>query len=218
MNKSDGDGREDKPEDDRRESRRSFLLSSGGVLTSVWLAAHWPAIAAAAHHAEEISAGAEPAGFAFLSAAEAADVEAVSAQIVPSGATPGAREAHAVYFIDRAMSTFFSGQSHDFHAGLADFQTKFAASHPSTASFATAASDEQIAYLKTVDRTPFFEGVRTLTLLGMFSSPKYGGNYQGSGWKMMGFADQHAFSPPFGYYDRDYAGFIPYAASTRERA
>ena len=53
--------------------------------------------------------------------------------------------------------------------------------------------------------------IPTLTLLGMFSAPMYGGNFQGSGWKMMGFADQHAFTPPFGYYDREYAGFVPYS-------
>jgi len=46
----------------------------------------------------------------------------------------------------------------------------------------------------------------------MFSSPKYGGNFQGSGWKLMGFVDQHAFAPPFGYYDAQYQGFVPYAA------
>ena len=40
-----------------------------------------------------------------------------------------------------------------------------------------------------------------LTLLGMFTSPKYGGNFQGSGWKLMGFVDRHVFAPPFGYYD-----------------
>ena len=70
--------------------------------------------------------------------------------------------------------------------------------------------DTQIAFLKTVERTPFFDTARALTLLGMFSSPKYGGNFGGSGWKMMGFQDQHAFTPPFGYYDRDYTGFVPY--------
>ncbi len=59
----------------------------------------------------------------------------------------------------------------------------------------------QIAFLKTVDQTPFFETTRMLTVLGMFTSPKYGGNYQGAGWKLMGFVDQHAFTPPFGYYD-----------------
>jgi hypothetical protein len=78
--------------------------------------------------------------------------------------------------------------------------------------------DQQIAYLKTVDRTAFFETMRTLTLLGMFSSPKYGGNFGGAGWKLMGFEDRHAFTPPFGYYDREYTGFVPYARSTREHS
>ena len=68
----------------------------------------------------------------------------------------------------------------------------------------------QIAFLKTVDRTPFFESMRVLTLLGMFTSPQYGGNFEGAGWKLLGFQDEHVFNPPFGYYDKDYAGFVPY--------
>lgn len=199
-------------EDDN--SRRSFLLSSGGFLTSVWIAAHWPAIAAAAHHAEQTRAVADPTGFQFFSAADAADVEAIAGQIVPSGATPGARDTHAVYFIDRGLATFFSAWSQEFRAGLSEFQAKFLASKPAVASFAGAAPDEQIAYLKTVERTAFFDSVRTLTLLGMFASPKYGGNYGGAGWAMMGFKDQHAFAPPFGNYDREYTGFVPYGSPT----
>jgi hypothetical protein len=204
MNPTDGD--------QEGHSRRAFMLSGGGLITSIWVMAQWPAIAAAAHDAAQMAAGTEPGGFGFLDAAEAADVDAISAQIVPSGATPGAREAHAVYFIDRAMATFFAGWAPDFRSGLNDFRSKFLAANPSTGVFAKASADQQIAYLKTVDSTPFFETVRVLTLLGMFSSPKYGGNYQGSGWKMMGFVDQHAFTPPFGYYDREYAGFVPYEA------
>lgn len=184
-------------------------------MTSVWVAANWPSIAAAAHHAEDVSNAPEPAGFEWFSAAEAADVGAIASQIVPSGATPGAREAHAVNFIDRAMATFFSARAADFRAGLLEFQSAFRTANPAVAAFAAAGSDEQIAYLKTIDRTPFFDAVRTLTVLGMFSSPKYGGNYRGSGWKLMGFADQHAFAPPFGDYDRDYTGFVPYPAGTR---
>jgi gluconate 2-dehydrogenase gamma chain len=193
-------------------SRRSFLLSGGGLLSSMWIAAHWPAIAAAAQHAESAAAGRAPTGFEFLDAAEAADVEALSTQIVPSGATPGAREAHAVYFIDRALATFFSAMSPDFRAGLRRFQAAYLASNTAPGSFAEAEPDAQMAFLKTVDHTPFFETARTLTLLGMFSSPKYGGNFGGAGWKLMGFADQHAFTPPFGFYDREYAGFVPYAS------
>jgi hypothetical protein len=192
-------------------SRRSFLLSSSGLFTSMWVAAHWPGIAAAAHHADQVS-DPGPAHFKFFSAADGADVEAVSAQIVPSGATGGAREAHAVFFIDRSLSTYFASMAPGYRQVLADFQSKFRAANPETVSFAAAASDKQIAFLKTVDRTPFFEFTRMLTVLGMFSSPKYGGNYHGSGWKMMGFADQHAFAPPFGYYDAEYKGFVPYPA------
>jgi hypothetical protein len=191
-------------------SRRSFLLSTGGWLTSAWLGTHWSAIAAAAHHAEELAAAPTLAGFQFFSPGEAADVGAIAAQIVPSGTTPGAREAHAAYFTDRALSTFFASWASDYRAGLTEFQSKFHAANPSAASFAAASSDEQIAFLKTVDHTPFFETERTLTLLGMFTSPKYGGNYQGSGWKLMGFEDQHIFAPPFGYYDAEYPGFVPY--------
>ncbi len=195
-------------------SRRSFLLSSGGWLTGAWLAAHWPAIADAAQQAAEASSAAAPPGFKFLSAADAADIDAIAAQIVPGGATPGAREAHAVHFIDRALATFFSDWAADFRAGLTEFQSAFHASNPTLSSFAKTAPEAQIAHLKTIDKTAFFDTVRTLTLLGMFCAPKYGGNFQGSGWRMMGFADQHAFTPPFGYYDREYAGFVPYSAET----
>ena len=209
------------PTDDIEDgaSRRSFLLSAGSLLTTAWVGTQWAAITAAAHDAADMAAAdiaAAPAwtGFQFLRAAEAEDVDAIAAQIVPStaagGGTIGAREAHAVYFIDRALSTFFAAWSTNFRAGLDEFQAKYHAANPSGAAFAAASSDAQIAFLKTVDRTPFFESTRMLTILGMFSSPKYGGNYQGSGWKMMGFEDRHAFVPPFGYYDAKYTGFVPY--------
>ena len=42
----------------------------------------------------------------------------------------------------------------------------------------------------------------------MFTLPAYGGNRDRVGWKLIGFEDTHAFYPPFGYYDRDYPGFV----------
>jgi gluconate 2-dehydrogenase gamma chain len=201
-------------------SRRSFLLSSGELLSVAWVAAQWPAIAAAAHHAEHTGAsagagagaGAEAAPrLQFFSAADAADVAAVCEQIVPSGATAGAREAHAIYFIDRSLSTYFAALAPDYRAGLQEFQSQFR-SAAKIASFGAAGAEEQIAFLRTVELTPFFEASRMLTVLGMLASPKYGGNYRGAGWKMLGFVDQHAFAPPFGHYDREYAGFVPYPA------
>jgi hypothetical protein len=203
MNPSDGNQND--------SSRRSFLLSGGSWLTGAWIAAQWPSIAAAAHHAEQTTADAAPAALHFLSAANAADIEALCAQIVPSGATPGAREAHAVYFIDKSLSTYFGGMAPDYLKGLAEFQTQFHSANPAIASYSAATADMQMVFLKAHDRTPFFETTRMLTVLGMFSSPKYGGNFQGQGWKLLGFVDQHAFAPPFGYYDAEYKGFVPYA-------
>ena len=42
----------------------------------------------------------------------------------------------------------------------------------------------------------------------MFSPPSYGGNRNGVGWALIGFADEHVFLPPFGFYDRDYRGLV----------
>jgi gluconate 2-dehydrogenase subunit 3-like protein len=196
-------------EDQNANSRRAFLLSGGGWLSGAWIAAHLPGIAAAAHHAEQMPAKDSGAQLQFFDAREAADVEALCSQIVPSGATPGAREAHAMYFIDCSLATYFAAMAPDYRKGLAEFQSLFLASNPAHP-FGAASPQIQTAFLKTADRTPFFETTRMLTVLGMFSSPKYGGNYQGAGWKLMGFVDQHAFAPPFGYYDAEYKGFVPY--------
>jgi hypothetical protein len=196
---------------ERDGSRRRFLLGSGGALTGAWLASNWPAIAAAHEHAANTAEAAGPEGLGFLSAADAADVDAIAAQILPSGATPGAREAHAVYFIDRALATFFAERAPAFRSGLTQFQLAFRAAHPTIPSFAAASAGEQTAFLGTVDTTPFFTSVRQLTVVNTLGASKYGSNFGGAGWKMMGFEDQHVFTAPFGYYDRDYPGFVPYS-------
>jgi hypothetical protein len=197
--------------DNRFRTRRGFLLSSSGLFTGAWLASNWWSIAAAAEHAHLSAQSPAAAKFEYLSGAEAADVEALAAQILPAGKSGGgAREAHAVYFIDRALATFFAERAAGFRKGLADFQQTFRGAQPGAVSFAAAESAVQVVFLKTVDRTPFFDSARQLTLLGTLSSPKYGGNVEGTGWKLMGFEDQHIFEPPFGYYDRESTGFVPY--------
>jgi gluconate 2-dehydrogenase gamma chain len=199
-------------------SRRTLLQALAAAIGVAALPAGWADLAEAAQtahkaHAAEKSAGA--ATIKFFTAAEAADVEAVAAQIVPTDETPGAREAGAIYFIDRALATFMSQLGSDYRTQLAAFQAAFHGKHPEAASFASLAADQQIAYLKTVDRTPFFEMTRLFTLFGMFTLPAYGGNRNGVGWKLLGFEDQHAFQPPFGYYDRDYPGFVIEPANTK---
>jgi Gluconate 2-dehydrogenase subunit 3 len=194
-------------------SRRRFLEASGGTLGFAWLAANWPQVAAAAQHAHAASLAddADRTRFLVLSAEQARDVEAIAAQIVPGGRTPGAREAAAVYFIDHVHAGPWAAGAKDFLAGLADFQAKCARHHPGVAQFADLDADDQLAYLRHVERTPFFEQMRFLTVLGLLASPHYGGNANKAGWKLVGFVDQHAWQPPFGYYDAGYEGFKPYA-------
>jgi gluconate 2-dehydrogenase gamma chain len=195
--------------------RRRFLQLAGASLGASWLALDWAGIARAAQQAAAQHAAGGARRTTSLSAEQAADVEAIAAQIIPTDATPGAREAGVLWFIDQALGSFFTPLAARFHAGLRDFQAAMRALHPDAVAFADLPHDEQLAFLHTVDRTPFFEDMRMLTVLGMFSMPAYGGNRDGVGWRLLGFEDLHAFEPPFGYYDRNYPGFgsKPEAAS-----
>jgi gluconate 2-dehydrogenase gamma chain len=195
-------------------SRRQFL-SAGMTLAGAGLIdLNWPQIAAAAEHADHMAhaeaAATAPAGFNTLAAAEALEVEAIAAQIIPSGEMPGAREAGVAYFIDRALGTFFAAELPAFRKGLEAFQRDFAAHSSSDKLFSAVGSARQCAWLHEVEATPFFNTVRRLTLLGLVALPKYGGNRDKLGWKLIGFEDRHFWQPPFGHYDADYPGFEPY--------
>ena len=192
-------------------SRRQFLQGSGGALGMAWLATQWPAIAAAAGHAHGMAtADTADRKLYVLTPAQARDVEAIASQIVPSGATPGAREAGVVYFIDHVHNGTWASGSKEFLDGLTEFQAACAKDHPGTAQFADLAPDDQLAYLKHIERTPFFGQMRFLTVLGLLALPSYGGNANKVGWQLVGFIDQHVWEPPFGHYDKTYRGFVPY--------
>jgi gluconate 2-dehydrogenase gamma chain len=189
-------------------SRRALMHAITGLMASAVAPLSWTDVVIAMDHARD--AGQEPSigKLSLLTAAEAADVDAVAAQIVPTDGAPGAREAGAVYFIDRALATFYARLAPDYRAQLAAFQAAFREQHPAVDAFASLAPAQQIEHLKTVDQTPFFVTTRLLTLLGMFALPEYGGNRDFIGWKLIGFENHHVFRPPFGYYDRDYPGFV----------
>ena len=199
---------------DLRTSRRAFLESTGQALGGLCLAAHWRAVSAAAHHADAASIEEGNPSLVSLSLEEAADVDALCACIIPSGETPGAHEARTMVFIDRALGTFFSDRRDEFRGGLTLTRQQFASAHGKP--FAQANADEQIGFLQTIDTSAFFAQLRFLTILGLLSSSKYGGNHHGAGWQVIGFTEEHIFSPPFGYYDRGYEGFKPYPPAGRQ--
>src|SRR5262245_66004730 len=103
-------------------SRRSLLQAIAAALGAAVLPLSWPEIGQAAQDALAATQLAGEAKISFLSAAEAADIDAVTSQIIPTDDTPGAREAGVVYFIERALATFFSQLSSEYRAQAPEFQ------------------------------------------------------------------------------------------------
>ena len=207
-------------------SRRSFLTRAGSAVSAVWLSTHWAAIVAAAEHAHQAAKSSAPRKFQFFSSQEAVEIEAISARIIPSGDTPGAREAGVVYFIDRALTTFAIDDQKTYREGLRTIQGRVAHLFPSIQKFSTATPEQQDQVLHSFatdsdggrrmyrtdpNASPFFETLRVHTIVGFLIDPDCGreGNRDGVGWKLIGRDRDHMFQPPFGYYDKDYAGWQP---------
>lgn len=183
-------------------SRRSFLAGSAAGLSSSWIAANWSGILAAQEHAQRAAASA-PGKFEFFSPEQAAEVEAVAAQIIPTDDTPGAREAGAVHFIDRALTTFDRERQAVYTQGLPNLQAKTRELFPNATKFSGLDPGQQTQVLKAIEKTPFFAQIRTHTITGFLANPEYGGNKNEAGWKLIGFDGKFHYEPPFGYYDAE---------------
>jgi gluconate 2-dehydrogenase gamma chain len=146
----------------------------------------------------------ESAPYEFLTADQVRLLDVVTAHIVPTDDTPGAREAHVVRFIDHAFATIFADFRKDFTEGLEQFTAFMSRFRPDGATFLELSPGEQVAALRDLERLEpdTFNAIRDLTMLGMFCHPEHGGNYGKIGWKLIGYVDQYSWAPPFGYYDR----------------
>jgi gluconate 2-dehydrogenase gamma chain len=131
-----------------------------------------------------------------LSAAEARTLEAIVARLIPSDAkSPGALEAGASHYIDRALGDALASSRAAYTGGLAalDAHARSSAGKP----FADLDADKQDAMLRDLEQnvakgfTPsaaaFFELVLEHTLEGTFGDPYYGGNRDFIGWELIGY-------------------------------
>src|SRR5260370_8414425 len=168
-------------------SRRDFLSRGSAAVSAVWLSAHWPAIVAAAEHAHQAAKSSAPRKFQFFTPEEAVEIDAISARIIPSDETPGAREAGVVYFIDRAITTFAVDDQKTYREGLPDLQAKLRVMFPAVAMFSRATLEQQDQLLHSVDEQTgpvrrryrsnggsFFQTVRTHTIQGFLLDPDSG--------------------------------------------
>lgn len=215
-------------------ARREFLLRSGGAAATAWLSAQWPSILCAAQHAHQAAKSGGSAHFVVLTPEQARTVEAIAAQIIPSDDLPGAREAGVVYFIDRALHTFAKDTLSQYQIGLAEVNRQTTAKYPGVKSFADASAEQQESLMLelAVTLSPQMSGPRNRrqaasddfmqliwqhTILGFLADPEEGGNREYAGWKVIDRDPAHSFSPPFGYYDKDYPGWQAASAETEKK-
>ena len=216
---------------DCKTSRREFLSHGLSGISAVWISTHWPAMLSAAAHARQAAQSPTPVKFEYFSAEQADEIDAITARIIPTTDTPGAREAGVVFFIDRALVTFAKDNQKEYAEGLPVLQARAHEMFPGVTKFSAATPAQQDQILESLEaqsggegRRPFrpipgaqsfFETLRVHTVSGFLIDPDSDkrGNRDGAGWKVIGRENEHMFQPPFGYYDKDYPGWQPNPAN-----
>ncbi len=183
-------------------SRRDLLKRAAlaGAALTIPLSAATGADSAAATStpdvatAEQAPARREP--LENVTAAESDLLEAICARIIPTDANgPGAREARAAHYIDRALGGALASSRQAYTAGCAALDRYCRSSRG--APFLELSERDQDSVLIDVETgaatgftgspAAFFALVRTHTLQGTFGDPYYGGNANFVGWDLIGY-------------------------------
>jgi gluconate 2-dehydrogenase gamma chain len=131
-----------------------------------------------------------------LTPAEAQTLRAIIARIIPADENgPGALEARADRFIDRALAGALKNQKAAYNSGLAAVDAYAQSSKGSPFAKLSAADQDAVLTDMQANRAtgftggsgPFFNLVRTNTIQGTFSDPFYGGNENFIGWDLIGY-------------------------------
>jgi len=131
-----------------------------------------------------------------LSAVEAETLGAIAARLIPTdGSGPGATEARAAQYIDRALGGALAPFREAYRAGLAAID-RYAQSSKG-GSFARLSATDQDELLRQVERnavtgfptdaSAFFNLVLSHTIQGTFCDPHYGGNANFAGWDLINY-------------------------------
>lgn len=131
-----------------------------------------------------------------LTTAEAEILDAIVARLIPADEHgPGAREARAVRYIDRALGGALSSSKNAYTSGLAALDAYARATHG--APFTKLSGGDQDVVLTEVEKgtatgftgnsAAFFTMVLGHTHQGTFGDPYYGGNANFVGWDLLGY-------------------------------
>ncbi len=175
----------------RRVSRRDFVAQSaiyGGTFWVLWNLPRPLALRAAQKTSEP----------EVLSDAEWRTVEAITGRIIPADHEPGAIEANCVNFIDKALAHEDAELRSIYEAGLPGLDS-VSREHYGNA-FIELTPDQQDAVLIALESDEangwtggdvrpeeFFGALRVHTIIAFLADPKYGGNRDYIGWKLIGY-------------------------------
>jgi gluconate 2-dehydrogenase gamma chain len=137
----------------------------------------------------------------FFTSEEARTVTAACERIFPRDASgPGATDAGVVIYIDRQLAgpygrdkyryakpPFVSSVPEHGYQGKETPRQIYRAGLREIGNFADLPVDAQIRKLTQIERSRFFDLLRTHTIEGMFSDPSHGGNADLAGWKLIGY-------------------------------
>ena len=181
----------------RRELlKRAGMVGAGAVVPPIAGSSRSLPMASPDSAVEAAAAPAAKEPLEALTAAEADILEAVTARLIPTDANgPGATEARAARYIDRALAGFLSSSRDAYTSGLAALDA-FARSSKG-GPFPKLSAADQNEILRAVEQgkapgfTPssaaFFSLVREHTIQGTFCDPYYGGNANFVGWDLIGY-------------------------------
>lgn len=133
--------------------------------------------------------------FETLTTAEGATLEAIVARLIPTDANgPGAIEARAARYIDRALGGFLGSFLAPYRAGLSGIESY--ARTVKGAPFTQLSAQDQDSVLTDMENNAakgfpgaslFFNVVLSHTIQGTFCDPFYGGNANFVGWDLIGY-------------------------------
>jgi gluconate 2-dehydrogenase gamma chain len=183
----------------RDVSRRSVFKQVGAAGAAALAGASFApsAVVAQEHTAQGNPVAAAPLeALETLTAAEADTLEAIVARLIPSDENgPGATEARAAHYIDRALTGPLRSSREAYAAGLAAIDAY--AQSKNGAAFARISASDQDVVLTDMEKNvatgfvpnaaTFFNLVRAHTIQGTFCDPYYGGNANFVGWDLIGF-------------------------------
>lgn len=185
-------------------TRRTFLKRAAGTLAL--LAVH------TAFHHDALAQERAREGYQFFTREEADLLEALAGRIWPGDARdPGAIEAGAVYYVDRALVGAYAAYQQAYRVVLHDIRER--AHHrfrESIRDLDAGQLDMVLAELETLDQSDdpvtflpgrtlelglgpasSFDMIRTHVLEGVFSDPIHGGNRDFAGWRAVNYPGAH---------------------------